>query len=78
LAKSALINAPTVPAAAGGCWQGPLDVHVDVCEESGWDGDGLHRRRVLPGCLGPLALLAVFAPGSLVTVETAPDDHGGD
>jgi hypothetical protein len=41
---------------------------MDVSEASGWDGDGLHRYHVLPGGLGPLALLAVLAPGGDVAV----------
>jgi hypothetical protein len=67
-----------VPAAEGGRWQGAHDVHVDVGEASGWDGDGLNRRCVLPGNFGSLTLLAVFDACCHVAVETAPHDPGGD
>ncbi len=49
---------------------------MDVSDAPGWDGDGLHRYHVLPGGLGPLALLAVLAPGGDVAVESAPHDPG--
>ncbi len=43
---------------------------MDVSEAPGWDGDGLHRYHVQPGGLGPLAVLAVLAPG---VVEPEPE-----
>ncbi len=35
---------------------------MNVGEPPGWDGNGLDRRRVLPGSLGSLTLLAVVDP----------------
>ncbi len=51
---------------------------MDVSEMTGLDVDGLHRRRVLPWGLGPLALLAVLAAGSHVAIEAPPHNPGGD
>jgi len=62
----------------GGRWQGAHDVHVDVGEPPGWDGDGLHRRRVLPGSFGSLTLLAVLDPCGYIAVETSPHHPGGN
>ena len=62
----------------GGRWQGAHDVHVDVGEPPGWDGDGLDRRRVLPGSFGSLTLLAVLDPCGHIAVETSPHHPGGN
>jgi hypothetical protein len=62
-ARGSIHNCEQIPAAPGGRRQGPFDVHLDVREMSGWDGDGLRRRCVLPGSLGSLTLLlAVLDP----------------
>ncbi len=65
-----------IPVAAGGRWQGAYNVHVDVGERSGRDGERLHRCRVLSGNLGSLTLLAVRDPCGHVAVETSPHDPG--
>ncbi len=57
-------------------WQGAYNVHVDVGERSGRDGDRLHRRRVQSGNLGSLTLLEVRDPCGHVAVETSPHDPG--
>ncbi len=73
---STTVNRYLLPQVAAG--RGAHDVHMDVGETFGWDGDGLHRRRGLPGNLGSLTLLAVLDPCGHVAVATASHNPGGD
>jgi hypothetical protein len=54
--------------------EGAEEVHVHVQEPLAWHGDGLDGGGGLLGDLGPLAVLAVPAPGEDIPVHALPDD----
>ena len=63
---------------AGGGRQGPDEVHVEVAEPPGRDGDGLHRGLRMAGDLAALTIKAGPGPGEGVLGHRRPEEAAVD